>query len=66
LGGNIGATYGNTPLVWKAAPEGVVRLYLKQDVDLFGRVEYPFALNGSSSPVAQNSLVYTLGLRVKF
>lgn len=66
LGGNVGATYGNTPLTWKAAPEGVVRLYLKQDVDLFGRIEYPFALNGNNGPVAQDSLVYTIGLRVKF
>jgi len=66
LGGNFGVTYGNTPLTWTAAPEGVVRLYLKRDVDLFGRLEYPFALNSNNAPVAQDALVYTIGIRFNF
>jgi hypothetical protein len=62
-GGNVGILYGNRTLDWVAAPEVVGRLYLKKDVDFFGRVEYPFDLNRGR---AENSLVYTLGVRVKF
>ena len=62
-GGNAGALYGNRELGWTAAPEVVGRVYLKKDVDFFGRVEYPFNLNTGR---AENSLLYTLGVRVKF
>jgi hypothetical protein len=63
VGGNAGINYGNTTLTWTAAPEAVVRLYLKKDVDVFGRVEYPFNLNEGRS---QQQLVYVLGVRVGF
>jgi len=62
-GGNVGVVYGNTTLKWVAAPEVVGRLYLKKDVDLFARVEYPFNLNEGK---AENRLDYTLGVRVRF
>jgi hypothetical protein len=62
-GGNVGLSYANQPLKWEASPEVVTRLYLKRDVDLFGRVEYPFDLNAGRS---ENSLRYTLGIRVRF
>ena len=63
-GGNAGLTYGtHKEPVWTAAPEGIVRFYLKKDVDLFGRVEYPFNLNEGR---AQESLVYVLGMRIRF
>lgn len=62
-GGNAGLAYGNQPLKWTAAPEVVGRLYLKKDVDVFGRVEYPFDLNKGR---AENSLTYTLGVRIRF
>lgn len=62
-GGNVGLNYGNQALLWEAAPEVVARVYLKKDVDLFGRVEYPFNLNPAAS---ENALRYNLGLRVSF
>lgn len=62
-GANAGLSYGNQPFDWSAAPEVVTRLYLKKDVDLFGRVEYPFDLNTGKS---DNELAYTIGLRVRF
>ena len=63
-GGNVGALYGTrAEPSWVAAPEVVTRLYLKKDVDLFGRVEYPFNLREGR---AQESLVYTLGVRLRF
>lgn len=62
-GGNVGMLYGNRTPVWVAAPEVVARLYLKTDVDVFARVEYPFNLNDGKT---DESLVYSLGLRVRF
>jgi len=62
-GGNAGVNYGNQPLSYEAAPEAVARLYLKKDVDVFGRVEYPFNLNPAAS---ENTLRYNLGVRVSF
>jgi hypothetical protein len=62
-GGNVGLTYGNTTPKWTAAPEIVSRLYLKKDVDVFARVEYPFNLTDGK---AENRLTYVLGVRVRF
>jgi len=62
-GVNVGATYGNRPINYTASPEIVGRLYLKKDVNLFARVEYPFDLSAGKS---QDNLVYTLGLQVRF
>ncbi len=62
-GGNFGTTYGNQPGNWSAAPEIVGRIYLKKDVDVFGRVEYPYDITKGAS---QDTLTYTIGLRVRF
>jgi hypothetical protein len=61
-GGNAGATYGNTPLTWDVAPEVGVRYLLKKDVDLVGRVDYPFNLNDGRW---DQTLRYFLGVRIK-
>lgn len=62
-GANVGLNYGNQALSYEAAPEVVARVYLKKDVDVFGRVEYPFNLNPAAS---ENTLRYNLGVRVSF
>ena len=62
-GGNIGIQYGNQPLKWQATPEVVARVYLKKDVDVFARVEYPFDLTNGR---AEERLDYTLGVRFHF
>lgn len=62
-GGNVGLAYGNQPLVWTAAPEVGTRLWLKKDVAVVGRVEYPFNLNDGKSG---NTLLYSVGVLVKF
>lgn len=62
LGGNVGIRYGNTTLLWEAAPEAGLRWLLKDDVSIVGRVEYPFDLNhGRGSEV----LRYFLGFQIK-
>lgn len=63
VGGNVSAVYGDTSLAYTAAPEAVVRLYLKKDVYAFGRVEYPYDITAGA---LRNSLDYTIGLGLKF
>lgn len=62
-GANLGTRYGDTRMDFTAGPEGVVRLYLKEDIDIFGRAEYRFDL---ASATSENKLRYVLGVRVKF
>jgi len=62
-GGNIGLAYGNTPLSWTVAPEAGVRVWIKKNVALVGRLEYPFDINDGR---AENTLRYVLGLAAKF
>lgn len=62
-GGNAGVAYGNQSADWTVSPEATARLYLKKDVDLFGRVEYPYDITKGT---VENNLTYTLGLRVRF
>jgi hypothetical protein len=62
-GGNVGVSYGNTPLAWTVSPEVTGRLWLKKDVFSFARAEYPFDLNPLK---AKKSLVYTLGIGFTF
>lgn len=63
VGGNVGAAYGNTPFVWTAAPEAGLRFWLKKDVALYGRAEFPFNLN---SVKFNETITYVLGLQVRF
>lgn len=63
VGANVGALYGDTDTVWTAAPEAVVRLYLKEDVDVFLRAEYPFDLDKLE---AVKTVSLALGIRVRF
>jgi hypothetical protein len=62
-GGNIGLTYGNTPLTWTVAPEAGLRYWVKKDVAILGRIDYPFNLNKGR---ANDTLNYFLGVQVKF
>jgi len=61
-GGNIGIHYGNTPLLWEAAPEAGLRWWVKDAVSVVGRVEYPFDLNNGR---ASEVLSYFLGFQIK-
>lgn len=64
VGGNVGLLYGTErETLWTISPEVVARLYLKKDVDLFVRVEYPYDLTNGRS---QDTLTYAVGLRVRF
>lgn len=63
-GGNIGATYGNTPMLWTAAPETGVRYWLAKNVGIEGRLEFPFDIGDNTK--FQNAMTYTVGLKVKF
>lgn len=62
-GGNVGATYGDKSLAFSISPEVVGKLFLKEDVFAFVRVEYPYDLTNGRS---ENRLDYSLGLGVSF
>lgn len=62
-GGSVGLTYGNTKPLWEAGPEAGLRFWIKKDVSILGRVEYPFDLDNARS---KDFLRYFLGLQVKF
>lgn len=62
-GVNVGATYGNTPIVYSAGPEAVARIWIKDDVGIQGRVSYPFDLGNQK---LGDRLIYTLSLIVRF
>jgi hypothetical protein len=62
-GGSFGLTYGNTKPLWEAGPEAGLRFWLKKDVALLGRVEYPFDLDNGRS---NDFLRYFLGIQAKF
>lgn len=63
-GGNAGATYGNTPLRWTAAPEWGVNVKIAKNVLLDGRMDYAFDLNPTAQ--AQNILEYFVGIKLLF
>ena len=60
----VGPDYGNQTLQWRLAPELETRLWLKDDVYVFGRVSYGFVLNDSVT--AEDKLVYGLGVGFRF
>lgn len=62
-GANVGLTYGNTTPVWEVAPEAGLRLWIKEDVAILGRVDYPYDISGGAW---RDTLRYFLGLQVKF
>jgi len=64
-GVNGGASYGNTALAWTVAPEAVGRLWLLSNVNTFVRGEFPFAVS-STGCKAQNNVLLTLGLQIRF
>lgn len=65
VGGNAGLYYGNIPTTWTVAPEAGLRWWMKKDVALVGRVEYPFTVD-SSMFKEDGALKYYLGVLVKF
>jgi hypothetical protein len=65
VGASGGALYGNTPLNWSLGPEAGARVWIKKDVAIVGRVEYPFSVTGNNVR-NDDTLKYFLGLAVKF
>lgn len=63
-GGNIGATYGNISPEWAVAPEAGLRFWLKDNIGVEGRVEFPFSIGDDTR--FQDTMTYTVGLKVKF
>ena len=62
-GGNVGLQYGNTTPSWEIAPEAGVRWWLKDDVAVLARAEYPFDMDGWEQ---KDVFRYFLGFQVKF
>ena len=60
---NGGVVYGNTPIVYSVAPEGVVRLWITEKAGIFGSVDYPFDLG---KQVLGDRLTYKVGLIIRF
>jgi hypothetical protein len=63
-GANAGATYGDIQTVWTAAPEAGLRLWVKQDVAVLLRAEFPFQLNDGAE--FTDSVRYFLGFQVRW
>lgn len=63
VGGNAGATYGDTSLRWTAAPEAGVDVWLAPNVALDGRIDYAFDLNHGRS---EDVLEYVIGVKFRF
>jgi len=64
-GANVGLIYGDTEATWIVAPEAGLRWWMKKDVAIVGRLEYPYTdRSGGFSEV--NALTYFLGLQIKF
>jgi len=64
VGANVAATYGNTKPLFTIAPEAGVRLAVKKDVNLVGRVQYGFDLNDHARQ--QDYISYEVGIQFKF
>lgn len=64
VGANAGATYGDLQTVWTAAPEAGLRWWVKDDVSILFRSEFPFRLNDGAE--FTDRVVYFLGFQVKF
>ncbi|HNV97356.1 MAG TPA: hypothetical protein PL028_07905 [Bacteroidales bacterium] len=62
-GGNFGPTYGNTPLLWSAAPEVGAHYWFAKNVGIEGRVEFPFDIGKKSE--FRDTMNYVVGLKVK-
>lgn len=60
-GASAGLSYGNIPCTWTLAPEAGVRYWIKNDVAIVGRVDYPFDLNKGRS---EETLRYFVGVRI--
>lgn len=63
-GANVGLTYGDISAQWEIAPEAGVRYWLKKDVAIVGRAEFPFDLDDGWK--FQDTVRYFLGVQVKF
>jgi hypothetical protein len=62
-GANVGITYGNTKPLWGVAPEAGLRFWLKKDVAVVTRVEYPYDITNAEW---SDTLRYFLGFMLKF
>ena len=62
-GGNAGVSYGKGAPTWVASPEAGVRLWVKQDVNVLLRAEFPFDLDRGRY---NQGIQYFLGFQVKF
>ena len=63
-GANVGLTYGDVQATWTASPEAGLRLWVKRDVAVLLRAEFPFQLNDESKYT--DTVRYFLGFQVKF
>lgn len=63
-GANIGLTYGDIQAAWTAAPEAGLRWWVKKDVAVLARAEFPFQLNDTADYT--DTIKYFLGFQVKF
>lgn len=64
VGANAGATYGDIQTVWTAAPEAGLRWWVKNDVSVLLRTEFPFRLNDGAE--FTDRIVYFLGFQVRW
>ena len=63
-GANVGLTYGDVQSFWTAAPEVGARWWVKKDVAVLGRAEFPFRISDAAK--FTDTVAYFVGFSVKF
>lgn len=63
-GANAGLTYGDISATWSASPEAGFRVWVKDDVSVLFRAEFPFQLNDGAKYT--DTVKYFLGFQIKF
>lgn len=64
VGANIGITYGDVQSFWTAAPEAGLRWWVKKDVAVLGRAEFPFSISDDAK--FTDTVKYFLGFQIRF
>ncbi len=63
-GANVGVTYGDVQAAWTAAPEAGLRWWIKKDVAVLARAEFPFQIDDGAK--FTDSVRYFIGFQIRF
>ena len=64
VGANVGITYGDVQSFWNASPEAGLRWWVKKDVAILGRAEFPFRISDEAK--FTDTVAYFVGFQVRW